>query len=131
MLYNDHVITKEDIKAWLKETGQNRQHLANTVGVSKGTVNNWLSGADPIPFAKLQLIERIINESEEKQVETAPVKPEEITAIAIVMTKEQRAYLTMAAGRLGLTLDQFIIQAGVKRAEGILGKFDQQTSSAG
>lgn len=101
------------------------------MGVSKGTVNNWLSGADPIPALKQQLIERIMSENEPKQTDSTPVKPEEITAIAVMMSKEQRAFLAMAANKLGLTLEEFIIRAGVRRAETLLGKFDQQNSNAG
>lgn len=50
----------EEIKAWIKRERITRQELAEKIGVSKGTVNNWLCGADPIPYAKLQYIETLM-----------------------------------------------------------------------
>lgn len=120
---------KEDIKTWLKKTGKTRQDLAEAIGVSKGTVNNWLSGADPIPALKQQLIERLMTESEQPPAPQPP-SPENITAIAVLMSKEQRAYLLAAARKLGLTLEEFILLAAMERAERAVGAISQTNSSA-
>lgn len=119
------MLTRDEIKAWLKRTGRTRQDLAAAVGLSKGTVNNWLSGADPIPAPKQQLIERLMKESDPGAA-SAPATPstEELTAIALMMTREQRAYLTAAARRCGQTLEEFILTAAIERAERAVGKFN-------
>jgi hypothetical protein len=62
--------TKDEIKAWLKRFGHSREWLGNACGgVSKSTVNNWLSTSISIPESSLHLIARLIadDESAEKQ----------------------------------------------------------------
>jgi len=51
-------MTKDNIKTWLKRSGRDRAWLADQLGVSKKTVDNWLSVQD-IPEAKLALIQRL------------------------------------------------------------------------
>lgn len=70
-------MTPEIIKAWLKENKISRETLGKEVGVSKKTVNNWLSDNRPIPSKKLAIIERLINGEEEIQFEL----PENFEAI--------------------------------------------------
>ncbi|MBR5888720.1 MAG: hypothetical protein IKY92_01590 [Akkermansia sp.] len=55
---------------------------------------------------------------------------DEITAIAVLMSKEQRAYLTAASRKLGLTLEEFILLAAMERAERAIGAISQTNSSA-
>lgn len=38
-----------ELRDWLKETKTSRQYVATKLGVSVGTVNNWLCGNRPIP----------------------------------------------------------------------------------
>lgn len=38
-----------ELRDWLKETKTSRQFVATKLGVSVGTVNNWLCGNRPIP----------------------------------------------------------------------------------
>ena len=71
------MLNAEDIKKWLKETGKNRQWLADKTLSSKTTVNGWLSSGKPITPAKLALIERLMNGEEEIQFEL----PENFEAI--------------------------------------------------
>lgn len=125
------MLTKDDIKDWLKKTGKTRQELAEQVGVGLSCVNNWLSNSKTnlIPPLKLQLIERLMAESEQPPAPQPPT-PKEITAIAVLMSKEQRAYLTAAARKLGLTLEEFILLAAMERAERAIGAISQTNSSA-
>lgn len=39
----------EEIRDWIKETNVSRKYVAVKLGVSEGTVNNWLCGNRPIP----------------------------------------------------------------------------------
>lgn len=71
------MLNVEDIKKWLKETGKNRQWLADKTLSSKTTVNGWLSSGKPITPAKLALIERLMNGEEEIKFEL----PENFEAI--------------------------------------------------
>lgn len=71
------MLTPEIIKAWLKENKISRETLGKGVGVSKKTVNNWLSDNRPIPPKKLAIIERLMNGEEEIKFEL----PENFEAI--------------------------------------------------
>lgn len=53
------VVTKEEIKAWLKESGLDRDWLGAQLGVSRRTVDNWLSSSIRIPGRKLLAIEQL------------------------------------------------------------------------
>ncbi len=50
--------TKEEIEAWMTATGRTRLTLADELGVSKGTVDNWLSQKG-FPLWSLKAISRI------------------------------------------------------------------------
>lgn len=39
----------EELRDWLKATNTSRKYVATKLGVSIGTVNNWLCGNRPIP----------------------------------------------------------------------------------
>lgn len=73
----------EDIKKWLKESGKNRQWLAEKTLTTKGTVNGWLSAGKPIPPAKLALIEKLMAGEEEIHFEL----PENFEAMLIKMAE--------------------------------------------
>lgn len=59
------VVTKEEIKAWLKESGLDRDWLGGQLGVSRSTVDNWLSSSIRIPERKLQAIEQLLSKGRE------------------------------------------------------------------
>lgn len=48
------------IKQWLKTSKRTRAWLGDQCGVTKRTVDNWLSGSQPITGANLRLIEMLI-----------------------------------------------------------------------
>lgn len=56
--------TKEDVKTWLKTTGQDREWLAEKCYVTKPTVNGWFRSTGIIPPAKLALIQRLMEEGQ-------------------------------------------------------------------
>lgn len=64
---------KDEIKNWLAVIGQNRKWLAERCGVSKSTVNNWLSTSINISPRKLALIQKLMDETRAAtKLRTAP-----------------------------------------------------------
>lgn len=61
---NQETLTKDDVKVWLKTTGQDREWLAEKCYVTKPTVNGWFRSAGIIPPAKLALIQRLMEEGQ-------------------------------------------------------------------
>lgn len=57
-------VTKEDVKAWLKGIGQDREWLASECGVSKSAVDEWFKKRRAIPPAQLVLIRRLMEEQQ-------------------------------------------------------------------
>ena len=57
--------SKNDIKAWLKQIGQNRKWLAAQLGISLGSVNNYLSNNEQIPDRVYRLISFLMANSKE------------------------------------------------------------------
>lgn len=55
---------KEEIKTWLKRLGFSRDWLADKIGVSKRTVDNWLSSNIEIPERSATMIRQMIDDSE-------------------------------------------------------------------
>lgn len=78
------MLNAEDIKKWLKESGKNRQWLAEKTLSNKRTIDNWLSAGKPIPPAKLSLIEKLIKGEEEIHFEL----PENFEAMLIKMAED-------------------------------------------
>jgi transcriptional regulator with XRE-family HTH domain len=54
-------INREELKAWLRAHSRDRGWLAKKCGVSKGTVNNWLSAGRPIKGAPAQIIRGLMS----------------------------------------------------------------------
>lgn len=84
----------DQIKAWLKRERMTRQELAEKIGVSKGTVDNWLCGTHPIPYAKLQYIETLMQPA---AVPPAAVNIlDEVQVIVIKLTRAEYAAVCAA-----------------------------------
>lgn len=79
----------EEIKNWLKRARMTRQELAEKIGVSKGTVNNWLCGADPIPHAKALLIETMMQPAQPPPAAVNIL--DEVQVITIKLTRAEYA----------------------------------------
>lgn len=83
----------EEIKAWIKRERITRQELAEKIGVSKGTVDNWLCGTHPIPHAKALLIETMMQPA----VPPAAVNIlDEVQVIVIKLTRAEYAAVCAA-----------------------------------
>jgi transcriptional regulator with XRE-family HTH domain len=57
-------LVKDEIKVWLKKLGLSREWLADKIGVSKRTVDNWLSSNIDIPERSVAIIQQLIDDSE-------------------------------------------------------------------
>lgn len=53
-------MTSETVEAWLKAVKRDRQWLADELGTSKRTVDNWLSEGRPIPETSQRFIARLM-----------------------------------------------------------------------
>lgn len=102
--------TRDEIKEWLREQGKSREWLGERVGVSKGSVDNWLSEgvARPIPAAKMKLIEELMQESAAPAAKK-PVAVDigNIEIINVILTREEMEEVARAAAALGLSIDEF------------------------
>ena len=58
--------SKDEIKIWLKQSGHDRNWLAEQCGVKKNTVNNWLSTSIDLPAKSLRIIESMMKADAEK-----------------------------------------------------------------
>lgn len=86
------------IKAWLKANRIKRNELAERLGVSKGTVDNWLAGADPIPARKMQAIDIIMREGTNPTTSPArTISADDFRTFPVLMSAEDYALCEQAA----------------------------------
>lgn len=84
----------EEIRAWLKRAHISRQELAERLGVSKSTVDNWLCGNHPIPQGRVMLIETMMQPA---AVPPAAVNIlDEVQVIVIKLTRAEYAAVCAA-----------------------------------
>lgn len=105
-------IDREVVKKWLKSRGYNREWLAYQCGVSKGTVNNWLSAGRPIKGAPARIIEGLMDGAR-REIEIRP-KLE-------VQTYKK---LTALAKEKGITIEELIseiIKEALLQKAGMIG----------
>lgn len=118
--------TKEEIKLWLDGKENGYMWLAGVLAVSYQTIRAWMSTRS-IPAAKLARIAEIIEE--EKKPAPSPELPADgVTAVAVMMKKSERALIMEAARLTGTSIEQFILTAGMEKAQGILKVGGEQTS---
>ena len=102
-------LTKDQIKEWLNHPDRSRLWLAKACGVSKNTVNNWLSTAIVIP--KKQLI-RISDLIENPKVETMIETPQTVEAVLVIKTTpEENEAWQKSAFNAGMTLNEWALCA--------------------
>lgn len=63
---------RDQIKTWLKDAGLKREDLGKRLYVSKRTVDNWLSGVQPIPQKKMELIRQLMSQERDQAI-TVPL----------------------------------------------------------
>lgn len=105
--------TPENIKEWLKRIGKNRAWLGEKCGVSKRSVDNWLSGADPIPYAKQQLIEHLMHPAPPPPLPAGTLDFSGVQIVAFPVTAQEMAEIEQAAELSGMTPQEFCRKAVV------------------
>lgn len=95
--------SKEEIKAWLKDSGMSRQELAARCGVTLSSVNNWLSNSktNQIPELKMQLIEKLMQETKRKEE-----RPEQDSwrAVGVLLSNEDVELIQKVTGNKPLDI---------------------------
>lgn len=117
----------EEIKAWLKRSRMTRQEFAERLGVAKGTVDIWLSGARPIGEAKLKAIKIIMEQSRAGIRPAPPANIDTIKVINILLTPEEEAFVMEAVEHLGTTPIEFARLAILDEAEAINRQTEEET----
>lgn len=104
--------TKDEIKAWLKTAGHSRSWLGEQCGgITKRTVDNWLSSPQEIPAGSLALITRLMAEddaAEAQRLRRAAGAEAQIFSVEVDLPTF-RAYNKAALDR-NLTIEQWVIQ---------------------
>lgn len=108
----------DKIKTWVKKN-MSRQELASAVGVSTGTVNNWMAGNAPIPEKKKLLITRLM-QSVGGVASGAAECPAPIRAVAVGLTSSEFEKVKEAAAHEHEELDLFARNAVLKRVADVL-----------
>ncbi|MBT9448740.1 hypothetical protein ICN84_01475 [Akkermansia glycaniphila] len=101
-------MTTEEIKKRMKSMKISRSALAQRLHVSKGTVDNWLCDAAPIPRAKVDLIEMILSPEPEHNLTRTL---EGLTPMGLLLTDAEYALISTVARNMGLTPDEYARRA--------------------
>jgi DNA-binding transcriptional regulator YdaS (Cro superfamily) len=96
---------KTRVKQWLKDQRQSREWLADRCGVTKKTVDNWLSSPQVIPSKAVLIIERLM----EATVEPEAAVPDSV----LVLRVDDERFDAYSAASLaeGLPLREWAIHA--------------------
>lgn len=91
----------EELRDWLKQTKTSRKHIATKLGVSIGTVNNWLCGNRPIPR---RVRVRIL--AHKQYIPAGKPLVERCRAVAAPLTGAEYAEVLSAAIRTNYTVEE-------------------------
>lgn len=96
-----------DLKLWMDDSGMTREELAEKLGVSKRTLDNWFSSGE-IPRMAQNLLARLIQES---------------STTARALSLEQFELLRTGAELSGYrSLTEFIFESAIRAAEEVASK---------
>lgn len=91
-----------ELRDWLKETKTSRKFIATKLGVTIGTVNNWLCGNKPIPQ---RVRVRILAHKRYIATEGKPLK-ERSRAVAAPLTGAEYAEVLSACMQTNYTVEE-------------------------
>lgn len=106
----------EEIRAWLKQTGVSRAELSVKLGVSRHTVDNYLSGHTPIP-ARARA--RILAHKEYIPPQTHPLA-ERCRVVGAPLTGAEYAEVLSAAMKSNYTVEELCSAAILEYSRAIL-----------
>ena len=107
------LLTKEEIKSWLRTIGKDREWLGQKTFVSKRQVDNWLSSGRNIPLAKMRIIEDLMNPNNHSGEQPSDVAG--VNAIAVVFTNAEYRAIKETAESLGMTIEEFIRDSSINK----------------
>lgn len=85
---------KEDVKFWLKSIGKDREWLAQKCGVSKRTVDNWISPGKPLPIKAQVDIQNLMDSGVASQRIRVNFNQREWEAILEVLKMHRESFLS-------------------------------------
>jgi hypothetical protein len=100
----------DEIKAWLKQTNRDRTWLGEQTGVTKRSVDNWLSAGQPIPEAKQFLIRRLMADDEAAEQRQAQQRLPQNQIFSLEVTLAQHRRYAEAARKRQKTVEQWSIE---------------------
>ena len=101
--------TKSEIKLWLKKRGHTREWLADQCGgVSKNTVNNWLSTSIDISSGNLTIIRRLMEDDEKASIDSQDTPSHNLV---LKISEEQFRRWENAARKKNLSILDYSINA--------------------
>lgn len=106
----------EEVRAWLKQTGVSRAELAVKLGVSRHTIDNYLSGHTPIP-ARARA--RILAHKEYIPPQTRSLA-ERCRVVGAPLTGAEYADVLSAAMRSNYTVEELCAAAIIEFSRAIL-----------
>lgn len=107
----------QEIRDWLKETKTSRKFIATKLGVSIGTINNWLCGNRPIPQ---RVRVRIMAQERYEPEEEPQVLAERGRAVAAPLTASEYAEVLSAAMQTNYTVEELASAGLMSLVHGIL-----------
>lgn len=115
-------IDKDSIKKWLKSKKRDRNWLADKCLVTKSAIDKWFNRGGIIPFAKIELIKRLMNDEINDCVNENPQKSSYpilngVASIPVLLDNEELELVTWAANELGVRIEEFLKRAAVSDAE--------------
>lgn len=105
-----------ELRDWLKKTNTKRKDIATKLGVSVGTINNWLCGNRPIPQrvrVRIQAHNRYIPSD-------AKVLEPRCRAVAAPLTGAEYAEVLSAAMQTNYTVEELASAGLMSLVHGIL-----------
>lgn len=107
----------QEIRDWLKETKTSRKYIATKLGVSIGTINNWLCGNRPIPQ---RVRVRIMAQEPYEPEEESRTLTERSRAVAAPLTPSEYAEVLSAALQTNYTVEELASAGLMSLVHGIL-----------
>lgn len=98
---------KEEIKQWLADHGKDRQWLADQLGLTKSTVNNWLSTTLTIPEGKQAVIRRIFAAEEAAEKNRLQQLQPQNQIFSVEVTLAEFRLISQAAKEANQTIEEW------------------------
>lgn len=110
--------SKDEIKAWMKKEGHTRDWLGQKCGgLSKGTINNWLSTSILIPDRALELIRLLMAEDDAKAKQREIQQEPELERFSVECTPDEFDKINAAANAKDMLIRDWAVKALIEAVE--------------